>query len=123
MEKYRFWDVKNKQMVYISGDTDIDNLPLDMDTQQILDLILVGVVGYIKMKWTGLKDRNGKEVFEGDIIKYATNSEPSEIEIIEVEKHEISRGFYPLNMVWILLDTIEVIGNKFDNPELLKVKK
>ena len=69
------------------------------------------------MQFTGLKDKNGKEIYEGDVVRYSANKEEhiSEVVYIEsffgVEKHTgILSSFYP----------IEIIGNIYENPELLK---
>ena len=78
------------------------------------------------MQFTGLKDKNGKEVYEGDVITcYAVQRETHDA----IEKHEkievkYSDGyFYPFgyNCGWrSYVDDIEVIGNIYENPELLK---
>lgn len=71
-------------------------------------------------QYTGLTDKNGKKIFEGDIIR--SNSErgyieyyPNDCAFEVVDDH----GFY-----WLIseMSNIEVIGNIHDNPELLKEK-
>lgn len=71
-------------------------------------------------QYTGLNDKNGKKIFEGDIIR--SNSErgyieyyPNDCAFDVVDDH----GFY-----WLIseMSNIEVIGNIHDNPELLKDK-
>lgn len=78
------------------------------------------------MQSTGLKDKNGKEVFVGDIIK-CTRGCPHEV---YVEKEY--GGTYIGGMPAIYLKGIregyawteheEIIGNIYENPELLEVK-
>ena len=71
-------------------------------------------------EYTGLTDKNGKKIFEGDIIR--SNSErgyieyyPNDCAFDVVDDH----GFY-----WLIseMSNIEVIGNIHDNHELLEEK-
>jgi len=77
---------------------------------------------YPIMQYTGLKDKNGKEVYEGDIIQYVINSYYSCGDREEV-KYQYG-GFYPFSIAGWEGSTesheIELIGNIHENPELLK---
>lgn len=71
-------------------------------------------------QFTGLLDKNGKEIYEGDIVKYIGN------EIGDVFTNEIKydgAGFNPLDAIYWMSDIenteCEVIGNIHDNPELI----
>ena len=77
------------------------------------------------MQYTGLKDKNGKEIYEGDIVNY---SHPRTYEMIRTVtfKHGAFgiEGIYEKTHIIFgnILDShIEVIGNIYENPELLTV--
>lgn len=79
-----------------------------------------GIAGGVSepQQFTGLKDKNGNEIFEGDYIRGQFDHGPAGLreEILPV-KWSNEDGYQ-----WNYLDlsTIEVIGNLFENPELFK---
>jgi len=82
-------------------------------------------------QYTGLKDKNGKEIYEGDIVKHqkVMSSNQNLFGTTEcngvVEWDDENTGYYPFNNYERLWDLrhlakeIEVIGNIHENPELL----
>lgn len=78
------------------------------------------------MQSTGLHDKNGKEIFENDIVKVAKDvySEPTYYEIV---RHR--GGAYRLESkqhgceLWLRHTDCEVVGNIYENPELLEDKE
>ena len=75
-------------------------------------------------QYTGLKDKNGKEIYEGDIL---AAPHTYNIEIIYKNGGFLMEFFddigekceYHLNKELIEQDDLEIIGNKYENPELL----
>lgn len=75
------------------------------------------------MQSTGLHDKNGKEIFEGDIVKMAKDvySDPTYYEVI---RHR--GGAYRLESnqhgceLWLRHTNCEVLGNIYENPGLLE---
>ena len=72
------------------------------------------------MQFTGLLDKDGKEIYEGDICKakYAGSSEREYKNKIEWNESECSFSF--ANAPLWAWEKIEVIGNIYQNPELIK---
>ena len=64
-------------------------------------------------QYTGLKDENGKEIYEGDVVRYIDNSCACDLPGIYIVSGDVC--VFPK----LLLDC-EVIGNIHENPELIK---
>ena len=76
---------------------------------------------------TGLKDKNGKRIFEGDVCRFEYTGENRGVEGVAAVTFE--SGKFGVEWGWhkefVCLDgfantTIEIIGNIYDNPELLE---
>ena len=96
-------------------------LPVHELVKNYMHLVDTATVG----QYTGLKDKNGKKIFEGDICQYKKTGRT-----VLVAWHGTMAGFvwnkkedsslYDFGELFRVHDKYEVIGNIHDNPELLK---
>ncbi len=122
--KFRAW-LKQKQKM----DNYIDHISwLEDELYCIGDGItyMVSAEDLVLMQSTGLVDKNGKEIFEGDIVKMSKDvySEPTYYEVV---RHY--GGAYRLESkqhgceLWLRHTDCEVVGNVYENRELLEDKE
>ena len=79
------------------------------------------LIGGVLLQFTGLKDKNGKEIYEGDIIIIHANKRRPEYigQVVYTEKDTLFEIAIGKND-WMPIETTnEVIGNIYETPELL----
>jgi uncharacterized phage protein (TIGR01671 family) len=75
---------------------------------------------YPIMQYTGVKDKNGKEIYEGDILRSKSDWEDRPHYIGPVIHSE---GIFMVDDkcgTFLKKDWVEVLGNIYENPELLR---
>ena len=76
------------------------------------------------MQYTGLKDKNGKEIYEGDVIRWNHHKGTVIERLGSLGVMVNPEDFMSLESVWDCGDArkVEAIGNIYENPELLEKK-
>lgn len=115
--KFRAWNpFKQKMMIayplesWFSACAEYQTNPYDKEP----DIIM--------LQFTGLTDKNGKEVYEGDILQWRNYRGVVEYKqgVCQFMIHDEPSSQYP-ERGWRLIDKHnEIIGNLYENPELIK---
>jgi len=123
--KFRVWDKKHKMMLPLD---DLDfvltsNGVFERRTRDYHEDEYYWTDQYELMQFTGLTDKNGKEIYEGDILIDEANRKRIVVfdygafKVMWNNDNPTQLNLYPLNKHW------EVVGNIHENPELLENKE
>ena len=121
--KFRIWNPKTKEIT--------PDWPLMLSSNSLHPTYLNQTInkdiddGYVFMQFTGLHDKNGKEIYEGDIVHNISTKEKG----YAVPQGWVGTVFYSIDrflldcggaVILSIKEPCEIIGNIYENPELLK---
>lgn len=128
--KFRVWDKGINQLYYDVRVTSTDKYEKVEVLDCFSDWIGIEENNHVIMRNTGLRDKNWQEIYEGDILKIQTSDFYSK----KINDEYIGQVCFSRGGFFVLTDghhtdfclwgkstaTMEVIGNLYENPELLE---
>lgn len=129
--KFRAWDSVKKKFVehfFITDNGLICNM--EKPTSGYNSPIPIEKSELILMQSTGLFDKNNIEIFEGDVLAIETDEGVTNLKVFWDEKHALfmfeSKKYNEKDLLAELVEDntypFEIIGNIYENPELLEVE-
>lgn len=127
--KFRSWDSKEKRYIdlfdnnlWIRDDGIVSEITYDYDGDGKYDSSESPKLYILLEQYTGLKDKNGKEIYEGDIVKFYKGGEWvfSEIFWNKLGMWCLKYVDGYINNFYLSPSNYEVIGNIYEHTELLK---
>lgn len=105
--KFRIWNDYDKKIIHWN----------ELLEKNLANIFTIPSYDKWLMQYTGLHDKDGKEIYEGDIVKYENmtgkimffNGSFILSDLEETEEWELG----------VINEEVEIIGNIYDNPELL----
>ena len=118
--KFRVWDNERNAM-FNSKSVDIDffegKIEITSDTIRYDEVYTDEIKDFELMQYVGCKDKNNKEIYEGDIVKTKEH----------IGQIIYSKGMFFIDVkgdfylpIYNVSEFMEVIGNIYENPELLE---
>lgn len=115
--KFRAWDKLNKEMFNVES--------INFQERRVYkDVVSYRNFNDIElMQYTGLKDKNNKEIYERDILSDGNDEKPYKV-IFENGsfRAEFEGDFeeYSFDLIDIVAQGCEIVGNIYENPELME---
>ena len=125
--KYRAWNKNTKEMCQADDvvDVDIEKKEILVKTPSLKRLSYNFMSGIELMASTGYRDKDGKEIFSEDIVM----SRCGLFKGVVIFKQHLgayvikSIGYKNIMRLRVAANTVEIIGNAWENPELLEVER
>lgn len=124
--KFRVWDKKFNMMlgfksVYINFDE--GKIEVTTDTLRYEEVYTDEIEDFVLMQYTNLKDKNGKEIYEGDILKVKLDDGEANLYVkyTNGEYRVVNKGKWEDSLyAYMYFGDVEVVGNIYENKDLIR---
>jgi uncharacterized phage protein (TIGR01671 family) len=111
--KFRAWDKEASRMFYLDDIVEILTDALDAEEHWLK------CTDHALMQYTGLKDKNGQEIYEGDIVRYNYWGHFHQNILVEYQEVAGSDDMGTDMIGFMDVSSGEIIGNIYENPDLI----
>lgn len=121
----RFINPDNKVFIAGAGTIIQVTATIDGDILNLEDTIFYEVDPKTLGQYTGLTDKNGTKIFEGDIIQNTANGNFGIVRWYDEHAAFVIQGINDNKTYWLFdndFSKVRIVGNIFDTPELLEVR-
>ena len=110
--KFRAWDNAKKRFIYFTLEEVISARVIDLHKKMEI------------CQFTGLKDMNGRDIYEGDIIKINIGGYwQNQLEVVKWDWYGWQPFIDGLEDKYYFIKECEVVGNIYENPDLIQEGK
>lgn len=123
MVKFRAWDKENRKMLEVHGISfDVQGIWTNEMIDDESDGNFIFLSDIELLQYTGLKDKNGVEIFEGDVVKTKYGEHGRHIGVVKYGGAKFYSNGVKQYLSWHedLNGLFEIIGNRYEHPHLLE---
>ena len=122
--KFRAWDNQNQKWATDNDVSETASIGLEFGIKDwFINIAGERAVRWSFMQFTGLHDKNGKEIYEGDILMYSSDGYAyNNGDVIFSDGCFTCRGTFFRQLSIAVCPLFKIIGNIYEHPELLTDK-
>ena len=120
--KFRAWDTEKQEMATVNF-IGLNDYEVGMEDEECRRWRATYPYVCRLMQYTNLKDKNGKEIYEGDILKVKLDNGEANLYVkyTNGEYRVVNEGKWEDSLyIYMYFGDVEVVGNIYENEDLLK---